>query len=81
MLRQRDWPFNRRLMWQPISTAPYDRHLELAVIDHAGQHVMVFACRRTGTDAWIDVLTARRIDVQPTHWREWSEKASQDRLH
>ena len=31
-------------MWQPISTAPYDRNLELAVIDHGGEHVLVFPC-------------------------------------
>jgi hypothetical protein len=60
-------------MWQTISTAPYDRDLELAVIDHDGEHVLVFACRRTGADTWLDTLTGRRIDIQPTHWRDWSE--------
>jgi hypothetical protein len=33
---------------------------------------LVFSCRRTGIDTWIDALTGRRIKVQPTHWREWS---------
>lgn len=61
-------------MWQSVSTAPYNLDLELAVIDRAGEHALVFPCRRTGTDAWIDALTRRRIEVQPTHWREWSEK-------
>jgi hypothetical protein len=68
-------------MWQPISTAPYDRNLELAVIDRTGEHLLIFACRRTGIDTWIDALTGRRIDVQPTHWREWSEKNPRGRLH
>jgi hypothetical protein len=68
-------------MWLPISTAPYDHDLELAIIDNAGEHVLVFACRRTGTDTWIDAVTRRRIEVQPTHWREWSEKNLRGRLH
>jgi hypothetical protein len=68
-------------MWQPISTAPYDRDVELAVIDHGDEHALVFPCRRKGTDIWIDALTGRTIEVQPTHWREWSEKNPRDRLH
>ena len=33
--------------WQPISTAPFDRDLELAVFDTAGQvHALMFPCRR-----------------------------------
>jgi hypothetical protein len=33
--------------WQPIATAPFDRDLELAVFDTAGQvHALVFPCRR-----------------------------------
>jgi hypothetical protein len=53
---------SRRLaMWHPISTAPYDHDLQLAVIDRDGEHVLVFACRRSGTATWIDALTTRRI--------------------
>ena len=33
-------------MWQPISTAPFDRDLELAVLDAEGPHTLVFPCRR-----------------------------------
>ena len=61
-------------MWQPISTAPYDLDVELAVIDRDGEHVLIFPCRRKGTDSWIDALTGRIIEVQPTNWCEWSEK-------
>ena len=67
-------------MWQPIAIAPYDRNLELAVIDRDGEHVLIFPSRRTGTDTWIDALTGRRVEVQPTHWREWSDKNVRDRL-
>jgi hypothetical protein len=61
-------------MWQPISTAPLDRDLELAVIDSSGAHALIFPCRR-GVDGWIAAASKKWIDVQPTHWRDWSEKS------
>ena len=59
--------------WRAISTAPFDRDLELAVINYDGTHALVFPCRRI-LGGWIDVGTKERIDVQPTHWREWAKK-------
>ena len=60
-------------VWQPISNAPFDRDLELAVIDRDGPHALVFACRRI-LSGWVNAETKRRIDVRPTHWREWGTK-------
>lgn len=60
----------RSVMWKPIQTAPYDRDLELAVIDRDGPHALVFPCRRV-IDGWIKAQTKEWIDLQPTHWREW----------
>jgi hypothetical protein len=57
-------------MWESILTAPYDRDLELAVINNDGEHALVFPCRRT-LDGWINAETRLRIQVYPTHWREW----------
>jgi hypothetical protein len=59
-------------MWQLISTAPFDRDLELAVLDEDGAHALVFPCRRI-LDGWINSQTRARIDVWPTHWRDWNE--------
>ena len=59
-----------RAVWQPISNAPFDRDLELAVIDRDGPHALVFACRRI-LSGWINAETKQRIDVRPTHWRDW----------
>ena len=57
-------------MWQSVSTAPFDRELELAVLDKEGAHALVFPCRRV-LSGWIDAKTKQRLDVDPTHWREW----------
>lgn len=57
-------------LWQPISTAPFDRDLELAVIDHDGPHALVFPCRRI-LHGWIKARSKEQIVVHPTHWREW----------
>jgi hypothetical protein len=59
-------------MWAPISTAPFDRDLELAVIDRDGEHKLVFPCRRI-LGGWIDAETKKRMEVHPTHWREWQK--------
>jgi hypothetical protein len=58
--------------WQPVSSAPFDRDLELAVIDYGGAHRLVFPCRRI-LDGWVKAETHTRIDVLPTHWRQWAE--------
>ncbi len=49
------------------------RSLELAVIDEEGAHALVFACRRVA-DGWIKAETGERINVHPSHWREWMQK-------
>ena len=56
--------------WQPITTAPYDVDLELAVIDGKGVHAPVFPCRRIPA-GWLKSGTNRWVEVRPTHWREW----------
>jgi hypothetical protein len=62
-------------MWQPISTAPFDRDLELAVIDQEGPHTLVFPCRRV-LHGWISAHTRLQIEVRPTHWREWDKQSA-----
>jgi len=34
------------MYWQCIATAPFDRNLELAVINATGSYALVFPCRR-----------------------------------
>ena len=58
--------------WQPISNAPFNRNLELSVINYDGTHALVFPCRRI-LGGWMKAEAKVRIDVQPTHWRRWNE--------
>jgi hypothetical protein len=62
------------MQWEPIATAPFDRELEVAVLDHDGAHTLAFACRRFA-GGWINAQTKQQIDVRPTHWREWKTKS------
>jgi len=60
-------------MWESIASAPFDRELELAVIDRDGPHALVFPCRRVA-GGWINARSNDRIDVSPTHWRLWRKQ-------
>jgi len=61
-----------RSVWENISTAPFDRDLEVAVIEGDSLHALVFACRRT-LGGWIRAKTRERLTVNPTHWRPWAD--------
>jgi hypothetical protein len=64
---------NDEPVWEKIPTAPYNRDLELAVIDGDRVHALVFACRRTAS-GWIKVPSMERVVISPTHWRIWEGK-------
>ncbi|MBR0972314.1 hypothetical protein [Bradyrhizobium japonicum] len=58
-------------MWKSTAAAPFDRNLQLAVIDTGGQvHALIFPCRRV-LRGWINSQTGLPVYVFPTHWREW----------
>jgi hypothetical protein len=59
--------------WLPVSIAPSGTDLEVCVIDSHGIHSLVFPCHKNRNE-WIDASTKKRIDIQPTHWRNWNEK-------
>lgn len=62
--------------WQSISTAPFDRDLELAVIDCDGLHALVFPCRRI-LGGWVKSASNETLEVHPSHWREWEPRLSE----
>jgi len=62
------------MTWLTIETAPFDRDLELAVIEDDGEvYALVFACRR-GPGGWFNAATGGSLKVYPTHWRQWTQK-------
>jgi hypothetical protein len=58
--------------WFPIATAPFERDLQLSVIEKGEVYCLVFSCRRTQS-GWVDSASKRAVLVDPTHWREWSD--------
>jgi hypothetical protein len=56
--------------WKLVSVAPFDRDLEVAVIERDGPHALVFPCRRI-LGGWVKAKTKQQIDLRPTHWRDW----------
>jgi hypothetical protein len=58
--------------WKQIDTAPFDRDLELAVINGTATQVVVFPCRQLGDRGWLDAETNKQVHhIRPTHWRDW----------
>ena len=64
-------------MWQSTKIAPFDRNLQLAVIDATGVHALVFPCRRV-LHGWLNSQTGLPVQVYPSHWREWGEQERLD---
>jgi hypothetical protein len=46
--------------WKPVDTAPFDRDVELAVIDGDGEHALVFPCRRI-VGGWVNAETKKQL--------------------
>jgi hypothetical protein len=69
-LLEQDTKIARRGEWQSVATAPFDRNIELAVIRSSVPHAVAFPCRRI-LGGWMDAEAKERIDVRPTHWRDW----------
>ena len=63
---------DERSVWETISTAPYDRDIEVAVIETDHVYPLIFACRRTA-NGWFKASTRERLRIDPTHWRPWQD--------
>lgn len=55
--------------WQPIASAPFDRELQLSVIEENEVHALAFPCRRSEM-GWVN-NAGEQVEVSPSHWREW----------
>ena len=59
--------------WLPVSIAPFDGDLEVCALDYDGiVHALVFPCHKDGAQ-WADASNKKHVDIQPTHWRKWTE--------
>jgi hypothetical protein len=58
--------------WQSLAGAPFDRDLEVAVINYDGTHALAFPCRRV-RGGWVNAKTMKPVLVYPTHWRQWQD--------
>ncbi|WP_348642227.1 hypothetical protein [Mesorhizobium sp. B2-3-5] len=69
-----------KIMWEPIQSAPFDRELELAVLDEDGEHALVFPCKKI-LGGWQNAASGVRVEIRPTHWRDWRrvDRATTDR--
>jgi hypothetical protein len=62
-----------RAEWLPVSIAPSDADLEVYVMDFDRiVHALAFPCHKDEA-GWVDTSKKKRLDIQPTHWRTWTE--------
>jgi hypothetical protein len=60
--------------WLPVSIAPSGAgELEVCVMDYDGIVLALpYPCHKNGTE-WVDAANKKHIDIQPTHWRKWTD--------
>ena len=59
--------------WLSVSVAPSVGDLEVCVMDYDGiVQALEYSCHKNGAE-WVDASNKKHIDIQPTHWRKWTE--------
>ena len=60
--------------WLAVSTARSGaEELEVCVMDYDGIVLALpYPCHKNGNE-WVDAANKRHIDIQPTHWRKWTD--------
>jgi hypothetical protein len=59
--------------WQPISTAPVNKELEVRLEDTFGRYVLLFPCKLVAGQGWINSRLEKRLTAEPVEWRHWDE--------
>ena len=59
--------------WLPIAIAPSGADLEVGVMENGDVHALVFPVHKSGL-SWVNASTKERVDIQPTHWRQWTDR-------
>lgn len=60
--------------WHPISTAPFNRLLEVRIAGEHGTRRIPFPCRRDDS-GWINADLGVRVEIDPIDWRVWPDGA------
>src|SRR5260370_36794134 len=58
--------------WHCISTAPFNRDLQLCVLEGNRKYLVPFPCRLT-RNGWLNSDLDVRLDLNPIEWRCWPE--------
>lgn len=62
------------MIWLKIETAPFDRDVEVAVVEDDGKiYPVIFPCRRV-LGGWTKAASGGPVAIHPTHWRDWEKK-------
>jgi len=60
--------------WLPTSITPPHGDLEVCVLDFDGIVLALADPYHINAAAdWVDASKKTRVDIQPTHWRKWTE--------
>jgi hypothetical protein len=62
--------------WQPVSSAPFDRDLEVRLSDGLGRYSLLYPCRLVADKGWVNALSGTALAAGPIEWRDWREKAT-----
>ena len=60
--------------WQPISTAPRNRDVEVRFADSIGRYALMFPCKLTPDQGWINSWLKTPLTGDPIEWRDWTEE-------
>jgi hypothetical protein len=62
------------MIWLKIETAPFDRDVDVAVVEDNGKlYPVIFPCRRV-LGGWTKGASGGAVTIHPTHWRHWEKK-------
>jgi hypothetical protein len=58
-----------------ISAVPEPSTWAMMILGFAGIGFMAYPCHKNGA-LWVDASNKKHVDIQPTHWRKWTESHS-----
>jgi hypothetical protein len=69
---QNGCPFQLRHLTERSKSAPWTMMESSTRSSSRVAKMLVFPCRKDGVQ-WVDASNKKPVDIQPTHWRKWTE--------